>query len=823
MNILLFSDVPPSANYSSGIVLNKLCGFLLDAGHQVNCFTCMNPELKPQIPEDKQKRMKFANMDKPNENWEGEEYSREMNKKMAEEELPQITAAAARFAKETGAEMLWIVEQGQSIILQARPLAKATNLPYVIQTWDSPQWWMKANRYAEQTKAEVMAEYGRALNEAECFIAASWIMEREFKEQYHCKRSKAVVLGFQDEELPAIPRKDKNAFVIAMAGQIYAIEEFRALLMGLNYLNWAYKGKKIYLDIYAPYIPHIEMPFAIPGNVRVKGWRAQSELLVELHNADLLYCPYWFDEEVAVVSHTSFPSKLSTYLSAKRPVVVHGPSYASPVVFVKENHAGYCWEKRDGVYIANGIKKIMDDTAKNVKIANGTKAFRRFLTDECMRRDFFNALGLPETSAEDLPQRERPLKVVHVNNVDLLGNRFNGYDMLKACADRKDVAFTQVVLDKMSNEQNVISLMTNDAVRQMREFTDDYEQHNSQRALIQPFGRLLRRTRAYAEADVMHYHLLHNGVISFADLPAMAREKPSVLTVHDPWLITGHCIYPMECSKWRTGCKECKNLSRHFALKDDKAHLMWRIKQQLIQNTDIDIVVASKWMENLISQSPITKNKRIHRIPFGIDLSLFVERTDIRKTKISIGINPNNFVVMFRQDPSLYKGMPYIIEALKCIKERKKITVLTIGATGLLGELEGVCGQVIEYAWLTDPKKIAELYSCCDVFLMPSTAEAFGLMAIETMASSKPIIVFEGTSLPVVVKAPEIGIAVPQKDSKALAKSIEHLMYNPEEAQKRGEMGRAFAEAEYQFTDYMERHIALYREIHERWSYKYRA
>lgn len=814
MNVLLFSDIPPSLNYSGGIVLNKLCDYLLEAGHQVNCFTCMNPDLSPEIPEDKKKRMIFANMNKPNENWEGEEYSRKMNKKMAEEELPKITEAATQFAKETGAEMLWIVEQGQSIILQARPLAKATNLPYVIQTWDSPQWWMKANRYAEQTKREVMEEYGKALSEAECFIAASWIMEREFKEQYHCKRSKAVVLGFPEQDLPTIHRKDNNAFVIAMAGQIYAVEEFRALLTGLNLLNWSYKDRKIYLDIYAPYLPQLEMPFELPSNVRIKGWRTQSELLVELKNADLLYCPYWFDPEYAIVSHTSFPSKLSTYLSVKRPVVVHGPSYASPLVFVKENNAGYCWEKLDAQYIADGVMKIIDDKAKDKMVANGTKAFRHFLTDECMRRDFMVALGLPYQPSK--APKEKPLKVVHVNNVDLLGNRFNGYDMLKAGAERSDVVFTQVVLDKMSNEQNVISLMTSDAARQMREFTTEYEQLNSQRILLQPFGRLLRRTRAYAEADIMHYHLLHNGVMSLVDLPIMTKEKPSVLTIHDPWFVTGHCIHPLECDKWRTGCKMCPDLLRPFAMKEDRAHLMWRIKQQVMLESDVDLIVASKWMEDIAKNSPITQTKRLHRIPFGIDCSLFAPHEDVRMSKTKNGINPDSFVVMFRQDPSHFKGMQYIIEALKLIPQSKKITLLTVGAVGLLEELRDRCEQIVEHPWITDPEKMAELYNCCDVFLMPSTGETFGLMAIEAMASSKPIIVFEGTALPDVVHAPNIGIAVPLKDSKSLAKSIKRLMNHPEEARKRGALGRACAEREYQFKDYVTRHIELYQELHER-------
>ena len=127
--------------------------------------------------------------------------------------------------------------------------------------------------------------------------------------------------------------------------------------------------------------------------------------------------------------------------------------------------------------------------------------------------------------------------------------------------------------------------------------------------------------------------------------------------------------------------------------------------------------------------------------------------------------------------------------------------------------MHGKVGKIVEFEWLTDSKLIAELYSLCDVFLMPSTAEAFGLMAIETMASGKPIIVMDGTSLPEVVKSPEIGISVPQGDVEALAAQITYLKDNPDEARHRGKLGRKLAEEEYQFKDYVERHVALYREL----------
>lgn len=811
MNIMLFSDVPPSTNYSSGIVLDKLCGFLLDARHKVCCFICMNPELKPNIPEDKQKAIKIKIVDKPNENWGGGKYARTMNKENAEKVLPEITKQAAEFAKENGVQKLWIVEQGQSIILQVRPLAKATGLPYVIQTWDSPEWWMMANNYAEETKAEVMAEYGKALEEADCFIAASWAMERKFKEKYHCKRSKAVVLGFPEGGYSRPREKKKDEFVIALAGQIYAIEEFKALIFSLNTLGWKHNGKNIYVDIFAPYLPDIEFPFEVPGNVRVRGWRPQYELLNDLQDADLLYCGYWFDDIFRVVSETSFPSKLSTYLSAHRPVVVHAPEYASPAVFIAQNQAGYIWTTRHSDALSEEIKKIIDDPQWERVVEKGDVAFKKYLTTDCMRRDFFDALGLPFIKMQ---KQAEPLRILHINNVDKIGNRFNGYDMMLDCASRKDVEVRQAVTECMSNEENVLDLLPDDSLRQMYHYCKEYENAYSIRSMIQPFGRLIKRTRAYREADIVHYHLLHNGVMSFLDLPNMTREKTSVLTVHDPWLVTGHCIYPLECNKWQTGCRNCKNLQRPIAMKKDNAHLMWRIRQRLFESMDINLIVASKSMENLVKSSPITANvKHIYRIPFGIDLSLFTERNDSKELRVKYGIDVNSFVVMFRQDPSPFKGMSYIIEALKRIADAKSITVLTVGAKGLINELHGKVGQIVEFEWLTDPKFIAELYSVCDVFLMPSTAEAFGLMAIETMASGKPIIVMDGTSLPEVVKSPEIGISVPQGDVRALAAQITYLKDNPDEAKYRGKLGRKLAEEEYQFKDYVERHIALYQEL----------
>ena len=91
---------------------------------------------------------------------------------------------------------------------------------------------------------------------------------------------------------------------------------------------------------------------------------------------------------------------------------------------------------------------------------------------------------------------------------------------------------------------------------------------------------------------------------------------------------------------------------------------------------------------------------------------------------------------------------------------------------------------------------------------MPSIEEAFGLMAIETMASGRPLVCFEGTSLPAVSFAPECG-----NDEEALLAVVKRLRESPEERYVRGEIGRKMAQEHYRFEDYIERHIHLYEEI----------
>ncbi len=131
----------------------------------------------------------------------------------------------------------------------------------------------------------------------------------------------------------------------------------------------------------------------------------------------------------------------------------------------------------------------------------------------------------------------------------------------------------------------------------------------------------------FREADVVHLQMIHAApFLSLLQLPALARAKPLVLTLHECWPITGHCCYPLECERWLTGCGQCPDLSRPIPAKRDAARLSFQLKRWAMQKARPELVIASRWMERLAARSPVMQGLESHRIPFGIDLSCFKPR-----------------------------------------------------------------------------------------------------------------------------------------------------------------------------------------------------
>ena len=127
------------------------------------------------------------------------------------------------------------------------------------------------------------------------------------------------------------------------------------------------------------------------------------------------------------------------------------------------------------------------------------------------------------------------------------------------------------------------------------------------------------------------------------------------------------------------------------------------------------------------------------------------------------------------------KGIPYLLQALAQLKEKREDFVLNIVGDGPnrqeyeeLSEKLALAG-IVNFHGLKGKQEVAEYMRQCDFFVQPSLFETFGVTYIESMACGKPIV---ATQLPVLQEkiSKKRGILVPPKDSNALAEAIYYML-----------------------------------------------
>jgi glycosyltransferase involved in cell wall biosynthesis len=384
------------------------------------------------------------------------------------------------------------------------------------------------------------------------------------------------------------------------------------------------------------------------------------------------------------------------------------------------------------------------------------------------------------------------MRVLQISGYESPGMRFNGITLAPLLRSH-DVESTHMIWMRDTKDPAIVDFERPHA-RELNALAARVEDATSLQSILFTNAPEIVEKPAFQAADIVHLHLIHTGYFSLMDLPLITSRKPTVWTLHDPWALTGHCIYPFDCARWMKGCGHCPDLATHFPMRKDNTALMFDLKREAYGRSDFDVIVASTWMRGMVERSPLFRGVNVHQIPFGLDLPFFsaANGSEIRARH---GIPDDSIVLCFRAQAN-FKGLDHIIQALDAIQSDRSICLLTVGNPGMLARFSDRF-QLVELGWVDDPIVLRDALGACDIFLMPSTAEAFGVMAIEAMACGKPVICFSGTALPEVTGAPEIGIAVPSRDAAALARAIQHLVDRPEERENRGRAGQALARREY--------------------------
>ena len=286
---------------------------------------------------------------------------------------------------------------------------------------------------------------------------------------------------------------------------------------------------------------------------------------------------------------------------------------------------------------------------------------------------------------------------------------------------------------------------------------------------------------AYIDADIVHFHGLHGGFVNYLALPGLTKDKPAVFTLRNMWSMTGHCTYSYDCDRWKTGCGKCPYPHTNPPIERDATRLEWKLKDWSYGRSNLTIVAISTWLTEQAQQSKLINRYPIYQISNGTDTTIY-KPLDQEQCRLELGIPLGKKVLMFAavQLNDFRKGGDLLLKALQSLpKSLKAETVLLlIGKAGEMGEMitETTGMQVFNLGYISDDHRKAICYSAADLFLFPTRAEAFGNVALESIACGTPVVSFKVGGVPDQVRPGITGFLATPEDPEDFCKWIIQLL-----------------------------------------------
>lgn len=284
--------------------------------------------------------------------------------------------------------------------------------------------------------------------------------------------------------------------------------------------------------------------------------------------------------------------------------------------------------------------------------------------------------------------------------------------------------------------------------------------------------RALRRIILEERPEIIHAHnwLVH----SFTPLKAWSKAK-FVVSLHDYSLI---CVQKrlmrQEVGCTGPGAMKCLACGTQFygLAKGPLATLTnfyWGQKER--QAVDMFLPV---------SQAVVDGNQLDnYHVPYKIVPNFIPDHIDIREDESDSLLSqlPKDGFLLFVGDVSFDKGAEALLQAYAGLKT--PVPLVLIGRE-FLTDLNT---RLLQNVFLMGPwphDAVMAAWKRCIIGLVPSiVAETFGIVALEAMAMSKPVIASRNGGLPDVVVDGDTGLLVPPGDPQALQIAMQSLLDDP--------------------------------------------
>jgi len=329
--------------------------------------------------------------------------------------------------------------------------------------------------------------------------------------------------------------------------------------------------------------------------------------------------------------------------------------------------------------------------------------------------------------------------------------------------------------------------------------------------------RLGARVREFCP-ELVNVHNIHSAGLTVGLLPLLRSDEmtPLVWTLHDMWVMTGHCAYSYDCDKFTGTCdSECPYPGEYPPMRASRIEAGFALRKKIFgRMRNLAFVTPSRWLARQ-TEGGILAGHPIHTIPNGIDPTVFfpVAKPLARK---ALAFPAEKFILLTGaaslQDKR--KGLSHLIRSLGEIPSRGRLLLVIFGRAGDDSFPRDFPVEVRHVGSIAEEGHMRLLYSAADAFVLPTLADNLPNVLVESIACGTPCIAFDVGGVSEVVRPGATGFLARPNDPSDLAENIANFFALPGE--RRVELVsicRNVAETEYSLNLQAERYERVFSSL----------
>ncbi len=237
--------------------------------------------------------------------------------------------------------------------------------------------------------------------------------------------------------------------------------------------------------------------------------------------------------------------------------------------------------------------------------------------------------------------------------------------------------------------------------------------------------------------------------------------------------------------------------------------LLPRLRRRALVAANLVLAPSSDTIRKLISVQGVPQGK-IRKVSWPLDPSFLAMADDHGKLP-ALADFPRGRVVLTvgRWAASeRYKGADLLIGTIAQLRATHlDLHLVAVGSGDDLPRLRALAASLgasdaIHFFENLSRQEIAACYARADLFALPSTAEGFGLVFLEAMAFSKPVIGAASGGTTDVLEDGVNGLLVPPNDPERLAQALDRLLRDGSLCAELGRRGAEIVRQKFQFSTF---------------------